>query len=311
MHIEIILNSVNSHKSYLEVRKIESDLINIEDKIEHYNSLDEDEQLIYYDDFRELYVEKRLLEEKLQSYVTNSNLQSQHFNSIYDYDGRKKLIIFSGAGISAESGIATFRSHDGLWNSHDINSICNLHTWENNFDLVHEFYNERREELKYKYPNHAHKVVAELQSKYANDCYVITQNIDDLFERAGCKNVLHLHGELTKLKCLECNNVWEIGYEKFHYGEEYCENCKNTKTIKPNVVFFNEPAPMYNQMYRAFDALKNPQSIIIVVGTSGNVINIGEMLKHYNCIKVLNNLEETKYIDYKQFHNVFFNQATT
>ena len=116
------------------------------------------------------------------------------------YDGirEKGLIIFSGAGISAESGINTFRDTNGLWENHSIKEVCSENTWKHNFEAVHTFYNQRRVQLSEVQPNNAHKVVATLKKQYGDDCYVITQNVDDLFERAGCEDVLHVHGELKK-----------------------------------------------------------------------------------------------------------------
>ena len=120
------------------------------------------------------------------------------------YKGTKKLIIFSGAGISAESGINTFRDTNGLWENHSIKEICSEYTWKQNFEAVHSFYNQRRVQLSEVQPNNAHKVVATLKKQYGEDCYVITQNVDDLFERVGCKDVLHVHGELGKMECTAC-----------------------------------------------------------------------------------------------------------
>ena len=123
---------------------------------------------------------------------------------ISKYDGSKKLIIFSGAGISAESGINTFRDTNGLWEKYSIEEICTENTWKQNFDAVHVFYNQRRIQLQKVKPNRAHEVVSMLKKMYGDNCYVITQNVDDLFERAGCEDVLHVHGELTKMECTAC-----------------------------------------------------------------------------------------------------------
>lgn len=221
----------------------------------------------------------------------------------------KKIVIFSGAGISAESGIKTFRDADGLWENHSIEEICNQYTWERNYEQVHKFYNQRRVQLASVEPNLAHEVVASIKEKYQNDCIVITQNVDDMFERAGCSDVIHVHGELTKMHCMSCNNVFDIGYKEFNIGDE-CPKCHNTH-IKPYVVFFGGEAPKYMDMYEAFEHLQNEDSIAVVIGTLGNVIQINANLELMDCKKILNNLEESPYIDDSQFDRVYYETATS
>jgi len=219
----------------------------------------------------------------------------------------KKIVIFSGAGISAESGIKTFRDSDGLWENHNIEDICNQYTWEQNYVKVHKFYNQRRVQLGNVEPNEAHKTIANIKKKYKNDCIVVTQNIDDLFERAGCKNVIHVHGELTKMHCMGCKYIFDIGYKEFNTGDE-CPRCKNTH-IKPYVVFFGGEAPKYMNMYDAFEYLQNENSIAVVIGTLGNVIQINANLEIMECKKILNNLEKSQYIDDSQFNRVYYENA--
>ena len=221
----------------------------------------------------------------------------------------KKIIIFSGAGISAESGIKTFRGANGLWENHKIDEICNQYTWEQNYDLVHEFYNQRRLQLAQVKPNYAHDIVAQIKEKYQNDCIVITQNIDDMFERAGCKNVIHVHGELTKMECMSCSNIFDIGYEEFSIGDK-CPKCSG-HNIKPFIVFFGGQAPKYMDMYDAFTHLQNEDSIAVVIGTLGNVVQINANLEIMDCHKILNNLEKSPYIDDSQFDRVYYEEATS
>ena len=221
----------------------------------------------------------------------------------------KKIIIFSGAGISAESGIKTFRDSDGLWENYKIDDICNQYTWEQNYDAVHEFYNQRRLQLAQVKPNYAHEVVANIKEKYQDDCIIITQNVDDMFERAGCKDVIHVHGELTKMECMGCGNIFSIGYKKFKNGDT-CPKCSHTK-IKPFIVFFGGAAPYYADMYKAFEHLQNEDSIAVVIGTLGNVIQISANLELVDCHKILNNLEPSPYIDESQFNKVYYEEATT
>lgn len=222
---------------------------------------------------------------------------------------KQRIVIFSGAGLSAESGLATFRNgEDGLWANYDINKICNYFTWQDNFKLVHEFYNQRRKELQSVKPNAAHYKIAEIQKKYGKDrVFVITQNIDNLLEQAGCENILHVHGESTKLICTECGNLFDIGYEPYNF--EPCNSCNST-LIKPFVVFFYESAPMYRVMYERFDASHN-DDIAIIIGTSGNIIDLSTLLKGNKSYKILNNLEKSDAIDEKLFNKIFYESATT
>jgi len=221
----------------------------------------------------------------------------------------KKIVIFSGAGISAESGIKTFRDADGLWEDHNIEDICNQYTWEKNYEQVHKFYNQRRVQLGSVRPNLAHEIVASIKEKYQDDAIVITQNIDDLFERAGCSDVIHVHGELTKMHCQTCDEVYDIGYREFNI-DETCPKCANSH-IKPYVVFFGGEAPKYMDMYEAFEYLQNDDSIAVVIGTLGNVIQINANLELMDCTKILNNLEKSPYIDDSQFDKVYYENATS
>lgn len=221
----------------------------------------------------------------------------------------KKIIIFSGAGISAESGIKTFRDSDGLWENHAIEDVCNQNTWIKNYDLVHKFYNQRRVQLAEVSPNYAHEIVANIQKRYPKDCIIITQNVDNMFERAGCTDVIHVHGELTKMECQSCFHVYELAYKEFHKGDE-CPKC-SSEDIKPFIVFFGGQAPKYMEMYDAFTHLQNEDSIVVVIGTLGNVVQINANLELMECKKILNNLEESPYIDDTQFDKVYYEEATS
>lgn len=225
----------------------------------------------------------------------------------------KRIVIFSGAGISQPSGIQTFRDSDGLWENHKIDEVCNINTWKNNFELVHEFYNQRREQLKNVEPNAAHFMVAEIVEKYGKDnVYNITQNIDDLFERAGCKEdeIMHVHGNLTKLHCQACGEIWDIGYSKFNTEIDRCPKCNSLKGVKPKIIFFGESAPMYSYMYRAFEYLKNPDSIFIIIGTMGNVVTLTAPLKN-KCTTILNNMEPSDYLPETLFTKTYFESCIT
>lgn len=230
---------------------------------------------------------------------------------IKKYKGTKKLIIFSGAGISAESGINTFRDTNGLWENHSIKEICSEYTWKQNFEAVHSFYNQRRVQLSEVQPNNAHKVVATLKKQYGDDCYVITQNVDDLFERAGCEDVLHVHGELGKMECTACGNIWDLEHKIFDIERDRCPKCHSLRGVKPYIVFFGGQAPLYRDMYKAFESARHKDSIVVIIGTMGNVVNVESFIEHELCKKILNNLEPSEHIDDTIFDKVYYEKATT
>ena len=200
----------------------------------------------------------------------------------------KRIIIFSGAGISQPSGISTFRDTDGLWENHKIEEICNQNTWKKNFEAVHDFYNQRRMQLNEVEPNIAHKTIAKMVNEYGKDnVYNITQNVDDLFERAGTE-ALHVHGELTKMECEACGNNWNIGYKAFDIEKDRCPKCDSLKGVRPKIVFFYGSAPMYEYMFNAADHTMNPESIVVIIGTMGNVIDVNSIfLQGTPCYKIL------------------------
>jgi NAD-dependent deacetylase len=231
----------------------------------------------------------------------------------------KKIIIFTGAGISAESGIQTFRDSGGLWENHKVEEICEEKTWKKNFELVHKFYNERRCQLKDCEPNETHNAISRIRKKYGDDCYVITQNIDNLLEKAGVDNLLHLHGNATELKCDACGHIWDIGYTNWDSSDGRCPKCKSHKGVRPNIVFFGGSAPMYSYLYRALEFLQNKNSILVVAGTMGNVIQIKDIIgfrqineykKRVNSFNILNNLNKSSYLPESLFDKIFYQKST-
>jgi NAD-dependent deacetylase len=219
-----------------------------------------------------------------------------------------KVVILSGAGISAESGISTFRDSDGLWDNYDVKIICNYDSLDRYEDETIEFYDKRRLELKDKKPNHAHKVVSELKKLFPNDIAVITQNIDDLFEKSGLKEdeVIHLHGFTTQLRCRDsfCDTIIDIGYTKQNDNNNgICPTCGGK--LRPNIVFFGEQAPMYEKLNEEF----NDCEMFVVIGTSGNVIGVNSMANFCD-ISILNNLEPSPVIEDNLFSKVIYDKAT-
>lgn len=215
-----------------------------------------------------------------------------------------KVIILSGAGISAESGILTFRDSGGLWENHKIEDVCMLGCLEKNRVETLNFYDSRRVELKDKEPNHAHKVIANLKEKYKDKIAVITQNVDDMFEKAGCVDVLHLHGFLKEVKCESCEKIVDISYEKQLNNFEVCPKCDNF--LRPNIVFFGEMAPKYQDMFMEF----NDCEVLVIIGTSGAVINTDMFLNPDIKLSILNNIEPSDYLMEELYTKVLHKEAT-
>ncbi|HEY0029599.1 MAG TPA: NAD-dependent deacylase [Bacteroidia bacterium] len=172
---------------------------------------------------------------------------------------KPKLVVFTGAGISAESGIKTFRDSGGLWEEFDINEVATPQAWEKNKTLVLDFYNKRRKQILEAKPNKAHYALVELEQKY--DVHIITQNIDDLHERAGSSKVLHLHGEITKSRStLDSSLVYTIKNGDLKLGDV----CEKNSQLRPHIVWFGEMVPMMDMA----NILAEKADIFIVVGTS-------------------------------------------
>lgn len=172
--------------------------------------------------------------------------------------GRKKLIVLTGAGISAESGINTFRDADGLWEGHDIMEVASPIGWHKNPDIVLDFYNKRRKQLLEVKPNAAHIALAKLENEY--EVHIITQNVDDLHERAGSKRVLHLHGELFKVRSIKDENYILEWKNDLILGD--C--CPNNGQLRPHIVWFGEAVPAMEDAI----AITETADIVVVIGTS-------------------------------------------
>jgi len=215
-----------------------------------------------------------------------------------------KVIIFSGAGISAESGISTFRDSGGLWENYKIEEICSAGCLDWNYDATIEFYDKRREDIKDKEPNRAHIEIAKLKKKFPKDIAVITQNVDDMFEKAACEDLLHLHGFLREVRCESCGFLDDIGYAKLSDVYDACPRC--SANLRPNVVFFGEAAPKYGDLYRELDDCE----MLVVIGTSGNVINTDMFLNSQIRYSILNNLEPSEAINDALYSKVLYKRAT-
>lgn len=174
---------------------------------------------------------------------------------------KKKLVVSTGAGISAESGIKTFRDAGGLWENYPVMQVASAEGFRRDPELIHHFYNERRKELIKAMPNAAHKALAELEKDY--DVYVITQNVDDLHERAGSSKVLHLHGELMKMRSI-IHPEYTEDLDIEHLETSPATRGRNGDPMRPHIVFFQEPVP---NMEKAA-MLVREADIFVVIGTS-------------------------------------------
>jgi NAD-dependent deacetylase len=182
------------------------------------------------------------------------------------------IVILTGAGISAESGLKTFRESDGLWEGHDIMEVASPQGWKRNMGKVLDFYNQRRRQLLQVSPNEAHKALVKLEDKYKVS--IVTQNIDDLHERAGSTRVIHLHGELLKVRStfdedliLDWKNDLQIG-----------DFCEHNHQLRPHIVWFGEAVPMFP---KAVELVENAD-ILIIVGTSMQVYPATALLDYLN-----------------------------
>ena len=181
---------------------------------------------------------------------------------------REKIVVLSGAGISVESGIAPFRGKGGLWNNEDLAKLATLEAWRERPAEVLEFCNQRRSYLKEVGPNSAHLLLARMERDY--NVVILTQNVDDLHERAGSTRVIHLHGELTKARPEDAYNkedgfckdeIIDIGYDEIHLGDT---GGRNNAQLRPHIVFFGEPVPNILQAEREVAGA----DILLIIGTS-------------------------------------------
>ena len=182
----------------------------------------------------------------------------------------KKIVVLTGAGMSAESGISTFRDSNGLWENHDIMEVASPEGWKKNPALVLDFYNKRRAQLKEVQPNKGHEILAELEQNF--NVQIITQNVDNLHEKAGSSNVLHLHGELVKVRGEFSENesiYWETD---IHLGDVN----ENAEQLRPDIVWFGEQVPAIEE---AIPYMENAD-VVIIIGTSLQVYPAAGLM-HY------------------------------
>jgi len=216
-----------------------------------------------------------------------------------------KVVIVCGAGLSALSGIPTYRdniNNNGLWNINDMKKIC---TKGNEFTKESiDFYNNFRKLLKNINPSKSHYELARLQNLYGSDKFIIfTQNIDDLLERAGCTEVKHIHGKVCELRCENCNNIKNIGYNEIK--EKYCEYCN--KRYRNNIVFYGEKGN-YQELLETILDMNEQKDIFVLLGTSCEAINIDMIIKPLKYKKIYINPIIEKNININQYYKVYLDK---
>ena len=200
----------------------------------------------------------------------------------------RNIVILTGAGLSAESGLATFRGPDGLWEGHRVEDVCTPEALARDPVMVHRFYDARRAALPTVAPNAAHRAIARLDAEWAGELLIVTQNVDDLHERAGAKRMLHMHGELRSALCAECGA--RQGWEGPLGHRPDCANCAAPGGLRPDIVFFGE---MPYEMERIEAALAEAD-LFVSIGTSGAVYPAAgfvQTARHYGADTLELNLE--------------------
>lgn len=210
----------------------------------------------------------------------------------------QKILFLTGAGISAESGLATFRSEDGLWNHHRVEDVATIEAYLRNPDYVHDFYNTMKPELWDAKPNKGHLAITKLQQEYPAEVNIVTQNIDTLHEKAKSQNVYHIHGQINQAVCMNCGHVLETWGDVT--SETVCADCHVAAMMKPNIVFFGE-----NLLYMdKVEELLRTCDLFVSVGTSGVVYPAAgfvQTAKYYGADTMEFNLEPTS-------NNLFFDK---
>ena len=229
----------------------------------------------------------------------------------------KSIVVLTGAGISAESGLKTFRDNDGLWEGHKVEEVATPEAFYTHPELVHHFYNMRRAQLlEMAKPNLAHRTLAEFERGFSGDFVVVTQNVDNLHEQAGSKNIIHMHGELLKVRCQMCGEIFSIDPSDPNYNSRiphalstqlHCPSCHESNSLRPHIVWFGE---MPLSMNKIEQALINCD-LFVSIGTSGNVYPAAgfvEIALHSGARCVELNLEKS--LQGNMFSESYYGNAT-
>jgi len=206
----------------------------------------------------------------------------------------KKIVVLTGAGMSAESGINTFRDADGLWEGHDIMEVASPIGWQKDKEKVLDFYNKRRAQLLTVFPNEAHKALVELENKY--QVTIITQNVDDLHERAGSSLVLHLHGELLKVRSTKNLNLIYDWKKALNLGDV----CEENSQLRPHIVWFGENVPEFDNALE----ITSEADILIVIGTSMQVYPAAQLINYVKAEIPIYFIDPKPFIQQNQYKNL-------
>ncbi|MDQ8188813.1 NAD-dependent deacylase [Roseibacillus persicicus] len=183
-----------------------------------------------------------------------------------------KIVILTGAGISAESGLKTFRDDGGLWEGHRVEDVATPEAFGRNASLVHQFYNQRRRDLAKVAPNAAHRALGTLMASSLHEVTIVTQNVDDLHERGGCPSVWHMHGQLLKKRCEWCGAVSDCSEDLSQ--DDRCSECEQTGGMRPDIVWFGEMPYFLEKI----DGVLSDCDLFVAIGTSGAVYPAGNFV---------------------------------
>lgn len=206
----------------------------------------------------------------------------------------KKIVVLTGAGISAESGIQTFRDADGLWEGHDVLKVASPDGFTKNPELVLDFYNQRRKQLHNVKPNQAHYNLVALEKDY--DVEIITQNVDNLHEKAGSKNILHLHGELLKVRSTLDQSIILDWKNDLHLGDL----CPKKSQLRPHIVWFGEMVPLLEKAIK----ITKRADILIIIGTSMQVYPAASLINYIQQSTLIYFIDPKPSITESNFHNL-------
>jgi len=208
----------------------------------------------------------------------------------------KNIFVLTGAGISSESGISTFRDSNGLWENHKIEEVATPQGFKNNPELVFKFYNARRNQVRNALPNDSHFSLSKLEEKFSGKFNLITQNVDDLHERAGSKKLIHMHGELSKARCTSTQKIinWDGNFDQ----NTICPCCENRGFMRPHIVWFNE-MPLKMDIIQSY---LNQCDLFISIGTSGAIYPAATFVQmaklHKPCHTIEVNVTQTEISNY-------------
>lgn len=219
-----------------------------------------------------------------------------------------RLMVITGAGLSAESGLDTFRETGGLWQRFNVDEVCSMRGWEAHKDASHAFHDALRQAVINVSPNLAHHLLANLNGPQV---VVVTQNVDGLLERGGARSIVNVHGRLDRLKCVACDQQWQVPwtYQWQASPVKACPFCQVEGQVKPGVVFFHESAPLYRPMQNILFGLRE-QDAVAVVGTAGTVLALSQWLKYVPAYKWLLNMEATDALPEGMFDKVTYGPVT-